>query len=361
MAAPRESDDVLSAIEGGKLDPVYALTGEEPLLIERCIEALRTAVLGPDGGRGGSFNLDSYDLKSSGIGPVLDSARTLPMFAKRRLVIARGLTELKADELLPLCDYLPDPNPSTCLVLHGAGKVDSRWKAIAALKRAGFLHDFPRLRDWQIADWIVAEARRRKLAIDGDAARALANAAGPELGRLHLALEQAALHAGDGARISARDVEAVIPESRERGIFELTKAIGAGKKAEALGLLSNLLRHREPPLRIHFMLARQLRQIWRAKELDAAGIAKNELAGKVGISPYFLDDVLIPARRMSRPALERSFALLYEADRRLKSSRVDPDVQITRLVLALADEAAAPPQEGRGRPAPPPSATSRAR
>ena len=58
-----------------------------------------------------------------------------------------------------------------------------------------------------------------------------------------------------------------MPESRERGIFELTKAIGAGQRAQALRLLGNLLRNREPALRIQFMLMRQLRQIWRAKEL----------------------------------------------------------------------------------------------
>jgi hypothetical protein len=33
---------------------------------------------------------------------------------------------------------------------------------------------------------------------------------------------------------------------------------------------------------------------------------------------------------------------LFQADRTLKSSRIDPDIQITRLVRALADDAAGP-------------------
>jgi DNA polymerase-3 subunit delta len=338
--AGRETNDVLAAIERGELAPVYALAGEESYLIERCIEGLRCAVLGKDGGRGGSFNLDNYELRSSGLGAALDSARTLPMFAKQRLVIARGLDELKADELTPLADYVADPNPSTCLVLVAGGKLDGRLRAFQGLKKAGFLHEFQRLRDWQLVEWIVSEARRRKLAIDQDAARALSEAAGPELGRISLCLDQLALYAGDGVRITAAHVEEVVPESRERGIFELTKAIGAGQRTQAMALLANLLRHREPPLRIQFMLMRQLRQIWRAKELDAAGAPRPEIASRVGISPHFLDDVLLPARRMSTSALERSFALCYEADKRLKSSRVDPEIQISRLVLALTQQAA---------------------
>jgi DNA polymerase III delta subunit len=85
---------------------------------------------------------------------------------------------------------------------------------------------------------------------------------------------------------------------------------------------------------------RQLRQIWRAKELSAASVPRAEIAAAVGIAPFFLDDILIPAGRMSTTALRSSFMHLYKADRSLKSSRIDPDVQMMRLVRQLAEEAA---------------------
>jgi DNA polymerase III delta subunit len=88
------------------------------------------------------------------------------------------------------------------------------------------------------------------------------------------------------------------------------------------------------------MLLRQLRQIWRAKELAAANVSRAEMAAAVGLPPFFLDDALVPARRMSVAALRRSFERLYQADRAFKSSRVDPEVQLTRLVRQLAEEAA---------------------
>jgi DNA polymerase III subunit delta len=342
VAAGRDTSDVLATIERGELSPIYCFAGEERYMVDRCLEAVRRAVFGPEGAQAAGFNLDVFDLKERGLGPVLDAARTLPMFAKRRLVIARGIDERKADELEPLLAYVADPNPSSCLVITASGKVDGRLKVFAALRKAGFLHDFAHLRDWQLPDWLAAEARRRGLKVLPDAARALAEAAGPELGRLAQCMEQAALFAGDGVPVTRAHVEAVVPESRERGIFELTKAIGLGQKRDALRLVGNLLANREPALRIEFMLVRQLRQIWRAKELEAAGAPRPEIASRVGMSPHFLDDVLVPARRMSTGALARSFSLLYEADKCLKSSRVDPDIQITRLIAALCDQAATP-------------------
>jgi DNA polymerase III subunit delta len=327
---------VLGAIARGEIEPVYCLHGAERFLVDRAVQALRLAVLGPGGGAG--LNHDAFELRESGLGPVITAARTLPMFAKRRLVVGRGVDQLKSDELEPLLPYLEDPNPSTCLVLTG-DKVDGRLRPFGVMRKAGYLYEFPRLRDREVPGWLAREASARKIALEPAAAQALAEAAGPDLGRLSQALDQLALYAGDGVKIRRADVEALIAETRERGVFELTKAIGEGKVETALSLLANMLANREPPLRIQFMLVRQLRQIWRAKELEAEGAPRQEIAAAVGIAPFFLDDVLVPARRMSETALERSFRRLYQSDRALKSSRMDPDLAITRLVRRLAEDA----------------------
>ncbi len=343
MAAGSGNANPLTAIEsGGEAAPVYCLHGAEQFLIDRFLVAIRKAVLGAQAGAGASFNHDNFDLKESGLITVLNTAKTLPMFAKRRLVVARGIHQLKTDELEPLGSYIADPNPSTCLVLVGE-KIDGRLRAFAALRKAGWLHEFPRLKDNELVTWLGREASARKIPLDSDAARALADAAGPDLGRMSLALDQLTLFAGAGVHINRDHVETLISETRERNVFELTKAIGEGNRTTALRLLANMLRNREAPLKIQFMLLRQLRQIWSAKELAAAGTARPEIASRIGMSPYFLDDVLVPARRMSVATLERSLRRLHQADRSLKSSRIDPDVQIARLVLRLAEDAASAP------------------
>jgi DNA polymerase-3 subunit delta len=333
------NDDVVAAVARGEIDPVYCLSGER-YLVDAALGAIRTAVLA-QAGAAASFNHDSYELKESGLGPALLTARTMPMMAKRRLVIGKGIDEVKAELLEPLVEYLEDPNPSATLVLV-AEKVDVRLRGIAALRKAGYLHVFAPLKDHALSGWLRAEARARKIAIEPDAVSALCELAGPELGRLAQALEQLALYTGGGRAITLDDVEELVVETRARNVFELTKAIGAGDVPRSLALLANMLRNREPPLRIEFMLARQLRQVWRAKELLAAGAGRPEIAAAVGINPYFLDDVLVPARRMSQATLARAFERLYVADQGLKSSKLEPELIVSRLVQSLAEDAAAP-------------------
>jgi DNA polymerase-3 subunit delta len=338
-ASDDRDEDIAGEVARGKIAPVYCLAGER-YLVDAAHAAIRAAVLAL-AGPGAGFNHDTFELKESGLEACLATARTLPMMAKRRLVVGKGIDQVKAELLEPLVEYVRDPNPSTCLVLVG-DKVDVRFKAFVALRKAGYLHVFQPLRDNALAGWLRSEARARKIEISGEATSALADLAGPELGRLSQALDQLWLYTG-GRPVGLDDVEELIAETRQRNVFELTKTIGAGDVPRALGLLANMLRNREPALRIQFMLARQMRQIWRAKELLAAGAARGEIASGVGISPYFLDDVLLPAKRMSRATLARAFERLYQSDLALKSSRVDEDLLISRLVQALAEDAGARP------------------
>ncbi len=332
--AKAASRDLLAEIAAGDLAPIYCLHGSERYLLDRTLAAIRGAVLG--GASAAAFDHDVFDLKDVPMAQVVAAARTLPMWSARRLVVASGIDLVKSDQLEPLVEYVADPNPRGCLVLVGE-KVDGRLRAFLALRKAGFLHEFPRFKDRDLVTWVAAEARRQRLTIDGAAVQALAEAAGPDLGRVMQALEQVALYANGAIR--REHVEALVPESRERGVFELTRAIGTGDAPLSLRLVAAMLRAREPALRIHFMLARQLRQIWRAKELLAARVPRPEIAAALGIPPYFIDDLLVPAARMSEAALRRSFLALHQTDRALKSSRIDPDVQMARLVRRLAEEA----------------------
>jgi DNA polymerase-3 subunit delta len=338
---------LLAEIAKGDLAPIYCLHGSERFLVDRAVAAIRKAVLGGEAAAAAtSFDHDVFDLRETPMVQVIAAARTLPMWSKRRLVVASGIETVKeAEKLEPLVAYVADPNPRGCLVLFG-DKVDGRLRAFLALRKAGFLHEFPQLKDRDLASWLAGEARRRRLAIEPGAVQALAETAGPDLGRVMQALEQVALYAGGD--IKREHVEDLIPESRERGIFELTRAIATGEVSLALRLVGNMLRNREPALRIQSMLLRQLRQIWRAKELVAAAVPRSEIAAAIGIPPFFLDDVLVPAGRMSTLALRRSFLHLYQADRSLKSSRIDPDLQMTRLVRRLAEEAGGGGGQARG-------------
>lgn len=336
MGRVASSDELLGGLADGRLSPVYILQGSERYLMDRAVAAIREAALGP-GAQVSAFNQDVFDLKESGLGPVLVAAKTLPMFVKRKLVIARGLDDLKAADLEALPGYLGSPNDTTCLVFT-ADKLDLRLKAFQAAKKSGVLYEFPSLRDRELASWLMAEAKRRGVRLAQDAASLLSELAGPDLGRLAQSLEQLTLYVGEAKAITSADVEELVSETRQRNVFELTRAIGEGDATRATRLLHKMLANREPALRIQFMLIRQLRQIWRAKEMTAERASRNDIAAAIGVPPFALDEILAPARRLNARTLVGAFERFYRNDRAMKSTRVDADLLLSRAVERLCDE-----------------------
>jgi DNA polymerase-3 subunit delta len=152
-------DDLLADLSAGRLDPMYVLHSEHPILIERALGAIRDATV-PPAARG--FNYDVVEGKPSAA-RIVALAQTLPMMAQRRLVYVRDLAGMSADDAEPLLTYLAKPNPST-VIAAVTSKLDKRVKLFSQLSRKGFLH--------------VLEAPRQIVRAHGGEVTAASSAAG---------------------------------------------------------------------------------------------------------------------------------------------------------------------------------------
>ena len=103
--------DIEAALAGGA-PPLIFLHGKERFLVSRAVDLVREAVLDP---ATRAFNYDAFEGKEATGPRVLSAARTLPMMARRRLVLVRDADELSADQMNALSGYVSDPSPETCL------------------------------------------------------------------------------------------------------------------------------------------------------------------------------------------------------------------------------------------------------
>lgn len=310
--------DLFDDVANGDLAPVYVLISEHPLLLSRALTAVRDAAV-PEAVRG--FNYDAFEGRGASAGQIVAAAQTLPMMAKRRLVVVRDLAAMQAAELALLVPYLESPNPSTVLVGVG-GKVDKRLKFFATARKKHFLHqlDAPR----SIGPWIRKEAASRGARMSGRACDRLADVVGKDLSRIVLAIDQLALFAGDRA-IEVDDVDDLIADTRERSVFELTDAIGEGNRSRALAAVASLCEQRQSAIGVVIMLARHIRQLAMCQVALAERRPRSELAGIVGAPPFVVDKLITQARRYDAEGLSTALRRLHEADRGLKG--MDPSLR----------------------------------
>lgn len=314
---------------------VYLLMGEEDLLIEQALAELLDTVIPPDE-RG--LNLDVVRADEVPLPDVITRVDTLPFFGARRVVVVRDADRWNAADQERLAGYLDYGPPPSVLILVAAA-VDRRRKLFAAVRKAGEVREFPRLKTYRLGSWVAMRAKQEGRTIERDAADALVAMVGSSLRQLTLELDKVIAFAGERARITRADVEASASRLAETTIFNLVDAVGERRTDRALRHLVDILAEEAPPY-VVFMVARQFRLLLRARTLQAQRRDQAAVQRALGVPPFLVERVLAQARNFPLDAFPGIFARLQEADRAIKSTG-HPELALETLVVELCGETAA--------------------
>jgi DNA polymerase-3 subunit delta len=349
-------DQALAEAARGELRPVYLVAGEEALLASGVLAALKAA--GTQGGIAG-LNEDQYQAGEADVDRVLATARTLPMMAKRRYVLVRGLErwERKADgtgggskltdkdPLEKLLDYVKAPSASTLLVLYGAG-LDKRRKLYTQARADGFLVACEPLARADLPRWIERCVTERGCKIASSVADLLAELTGPELSPVADAIERLCLYVGDGGEIIEDTVATCIVRLRSASVWELVSAVGRRDAGGALAALADVYDPQDRGLRLLGVLAWSTRQLLRFDSALRQGASPDQAAIAAGAPPFKSRELSQQLKALPRADLERWPELLARLDLELKGgSRRPPQAVLESAILKLCRASAAGPRK----------------
>jgi DNA polymerase-3 subunit delta len=341
-------DAALAQIAKGALSPVYVLTGEERLLRDQLVAAIRHACLD---GAVAAFNEDKFTAGEVDVEQVLGAARTVPMMANRRFVLVRGVerwdassgdgeSKPKAAPLDKLAEYVADPVPSTCLVLV-ATKLDGRRKLVTSAKKLGYVVSCDVLDRRALPGWIVKRFEALGHAVDRDIAELLAEIAGPELAYVNDAIERLSLYVGPAGAVTEAAVSECVARVRTADTWALVNAVGARDLAAALRILADVYEPRDRGLPLLGALAWSIRQLARFQAAVSSGASADEAARAAGVfQPFRARELATKARAFRPKELERWLQVLADTDLALKSSRRPADAILEDMLTRLCRRAA---------------------
>ena len=291
-------------LSSGGLSPLYVLLGDDEHEKTALVAAFEAAV---DPGLR-VFNFERFHGGDGPLGAVLDAARTLPMMAPRRVVVAlhaeRWLQPKRESrgairDLEVLEAYVEAPAAHATLVLVAAGlneqrRVTRRLLSGAVVVRCGGVATAA-----DAERWVASRLRESGKKIDPGVARVLAAMVGPDVARLRREVERLLLYAAEQPAVTVADVAAVAGPPVAHDDWAVTRAIERG----------------------------------------AAGVALREvgLALEAGAVPQMLLGKLAWVARSKLPAARVPAAIdaLFRTDGDLKRSAGEPRLLIERLVLEL--------------------------
>jgi DNA polymerase III subunit delta len=316
-------------LRGGRVRPAYLVAGEEALLRDDALAALREAVLA---GAAADFDLERLDGVDTTPAGLHDAVHALPVLAPRRLVVLSEPEGRRGGDAHGLAAALPGivaelAGQQTTVLVVTAARADrrSRWVKAFADPAAEVACDPPRAGRAVVA-FAREEARRQGVDLEPAAAEWLAERVGPHLLALRQEIAKLALLAGPGAPVTRDVAAAATSDLAEQPIWDLTDAIGEGRTARALEVLARVLVAGAAPPVVLGALAAHFRKLARVSS-----------GGRVAGPPFVVRKLETQARRYAPARLVASLRAIHDTDLALKGASALPaPLALERLVLGLA-------------------------
>lgn len=315
--------------ENAKFSPLYFLTGEEPYLIQQCLDRFKACLLSEIDY---DFNFSSFYAADADVEKVKDAVETLPMMKDRRLVFLKEAQDLNEKEWEALESLFVTPVDSTIFVIS-ASKVDKRKKALKLLMEKSISVEFKKPFENQIPSWIKYIATTKEVSINDEAIHLIHKLVGNNLTEIDSQLRKLSDYVLPKKNITSEDVKAVVSFSKEENIFDFTKAVGKRDRVQALEQLVHLLDQGQSEIGIVSLLARHVRILLFVKKGMEQNLSGAKLSHFAQVSNYFLDGYVQQARVWNVPQLHHFLVLLSETDRALKSSPISSHIWLESLVM----------------------------
>jgi len=291
-------------LASGEPAPVYVLLGDDEHEKAALVAAFEAIV--DEGVR--VFNCERFHGGEGPLAAVLDAARTLPMMAPRRVVVAlhaerwlqpKRESRAAADDLVALEAYVDAPAPHATLVFVAAGLNEQRRASKRLLAGATVVRCAGVATVADAQRWVLARLRESGKEVDRAVARTLAAMVGPDIGRLRREVDRILLYAADQPAVTLADVAALAGPPVAHDDWAVTRAIERGAADVAL------------------------REVGLALE---GGAVPQMLLGKLA----WVARTKVPAIRV-RAAIDA----VFRTDTDLKRSAGEPRLLIERLVVEL--------------------------
>jgi DNA polymerase-3 subunit delta len=294
-------------LAAGETDPLYMLVGADDL--EKSAVASEFAEMVEEDLR--VFNVERVYGGETKVDELIDTARTLPMMAPRRVIVIAEAEKLlmpkresKASEAEQerLEAFIKDP-PRHATIVFVCGLIDKRRRVIQLLLKVAHVVDCGTIESEADAQrWVKARAAREKVTLEPAAISELVGRAGLDVVRLRAGFDRLTLYAMGQSSITADDVR---------------QSVSAGPEAQADWGIANAIQRND--------VREALREL---------GLAFD--SGDVAVK--ILGQIRIAAEKLSGPRLRPAMDALFRTDIALKSSGGDARILLERLVVEMCPE-----------------------
>ncbi|MEA3350484.1 MAG: DNA polymerase III subunit delta [Chloroflexota bacterium] len=323
---------------------IYLLHGDDEYAIAQQISAMEAKLGDPTSA---DLNTTHFEKGELDLSALAAAAQAVPFMAERRLVVLHDpLASFKSsatrDRFKSFLENIPATTAFVIVVTRPLLSYQDKkhnkrhWlqKWAAGQGKRVYEKEYLLPRGHRMIAWIQTQARNADGEITPQAASVLARlvddtprVAAQELGKL-------LAYVNYSRPVDVDDVEHLAAYHGEGDVFEMVDALGNQDGQKALEMLHRLL-EQDAPLRLFGMIVRQFRLLLLTRELLNSGYRGNDIARKLKVHPYVASKIVPQTRNFSIETLETIYRQLLDIDEAIKTGKIDADVALDTLTVAL--------------------------
>ena len=328
---------------------IIVLQGDDDLSIKEAIEELARRC---DAGGFGQMNSLRLDGRTAARPEIANALNMLPLGAEKRLVVLdQALACARGKDGQSWLDKLFKEMPGTAIAVlvvpdsqkYTGGRMqwmevgENHWlrRILKESDRTSAWLEFPLPSIREMPAWIMQEAQAQGVHFESSAAAELSNLIGVDLFQARQEVNKAHSYVGAGGTVTRDVVRLLCSQTREEDIFALVDALGKRDSKQALRLL-NALTAEQPAQYVVSMVARQVRLLLIAREVNAEGGGEKEIGTACGVHPFVARKLQDQCRRFSAGELEGIYRQLDALDEASKTGKASLDVGLEMLVARMS-------------------------
>jgi len=305
---------------------LYLLYGDEEYLKRYYRENLKYCILEDSD----DMNFSKFENKGIDLNEVQSIADTLPFFSEHRLIIIQDSGLFKSSN--DFADYL-EHMPDSTIIVFVEKEIDKRNKLYKYINKNGIAAEIKVKDSEEVLNWAAKRLKESGKVFTRKTMEYFLHRVDNNLYNLSNEIEKIAAYTAGREEITIADIDAVCPAYLQNHIFQMVDAVGAGDTDKALKLYNELIELKEAPSYILYMLIRHFNILLQIGSMGNA--PKNQVASKIGISPYFVGNYQRQSSRFSGKQLKQALDNSLETEQKFKTGVLDDQIGVELLLIEL--------------------------
>jgi DNA polymerase-3 subunit delta len=301
---------------------IYLLYGEEKYDMNVRLEKIKKEFGNLENG------VNLFHLNSENIDTLESVCQGVTFFGNKKLIIIKD-TKLKFD--IEILDNLDEEIKVVIL----EDSVDKRTSSYKVLQKKANCEEFKHLDSAKMISYITTILKNYGLNISYEVAEYIQSICGEDKTNNINEIQKIVLYLQKGDTVTKEIVDIVCTKTLNAKIFDLLANIVNKKKDLAIKELNELLKQKEPIVKIYIMLYKQIKQMYMIKYLINKKININDIATQLQIHPYTFKNLSKSSQNYTLEKLKQIIYDFDEYDERTKIGDMDFEIGLKKIILKM--------------------------